>query len=118
MRTFPWFAALSLLTFLPPAAGQGTGRFSQFGVSFDYPKEWKVTTAARYGVSVVTLKSASGIEVNLHLHPSGTNPIGARIQLERELQQAHEGKLIEPTDEVPRFKFSVGEQEGMALGVK
>jgi hypothetical protein len=105
-----------LLTAQVPA--QDLVRYVRHGVSFSYPKEWKVSAETRFGVTTISVGQAAGSQIALQLHPAGTNPVAARIQLDRALHQAHEGKVVEALEIAPKWKFSVGEVEGTAFGVK
>jgi len=111
-------AMIILLTPLSPLSAQDTLHFTHSGISFDYPKDWKVASSVNYGIVTITVKHPGGAQAVLQLHPPGSNAVGVRIQQERSLQQANEGKLDDDSNQAVKRSFSAGIQEGTILVFK
>jgi hypothetical protein len=96
---------------LPP----GAARYSDNGITFAYPKEWKVATEKADGVVTVIVQKDKGTQAIVQLHPAEADPKGVRTQLETAFRKAFEGKLVAGSEKAPKRKIAGAEREGVAM---
>jgi hypothetical protein len=97
------------------ALAQDASRFSEKGVTFDYPKGWKVKSEAAAGVQTVNVQNDKGTQAIVQVHPAGADPKAVRAAMEQVFRDAFKGKLVAGSEKAAKRKIAGGEREGAAV---
>jgi hypothetical protein len=97
------------------APAQEAARYSENGISFDYPKGWMVKTEKPGGVVSVTVQNDKGTQAIIQIHPAGADPKMVRSQLETVFRKAFEGKLVPGSEKAARRQIAGRDRDGLSL---
>jgi hypothetical protein len=113
MRQF--FLAVLLISLAAPAPAQDATRYSEGGITFDYPKGWKVNTEKAGGVVSITAQNGKGTQAIVQIHRTDANPKAVCSLMEKVFRKAFEGKLVPGSEKAVKRKIAGREQEGVAM---
>ena len=111
----PFLLAVVLGSFALAALAQDATRFSEGGITFDYPKGWKVKTEKPGGVVSATVQNDKGTQALVQVHPSSADPKTVRSVMEKVFRKAFEGKLVPDSEKAVKRKIAGREREGAAM---
>lgn len=97
------------------AWAQDAGKFKEGGISFDYPKDWKLKTEKPGGIVSATAQNAKGTQVVVQAHSPGTDAKGIARVMGDTFKKAFEGKMVPNSEKAVKRKFASGEQEGTEM---
>jgi len=90
-------------------------RYSENGITFDYPKGWKVKTEKPGGIVSVTVQNDNGTQAIVQVHPADADPKKVRSEVEKVFRKAFEGKLVKGSEKAVKRKMAGKEREGAAM---
>src|SRR5205085_9012524 len=94
MRVFLLAAALGGLAWAGAVLAQDATRYSEGGITFDYPKGWKVKREKPGGIVSITAQNDKGTQALVQIHPTDADPKAVRSLTEKVFRKAFEGKLV------------------------
>jgi hypothetical protein len=120
MKTF-----LSALVFAV-VAGMGTNRafaaddekYDDNGVTFTYPKDWKLTVDPKKGVTTIKVENKKGALAMVQVYAPDTDPKLISTEVEKSLRKIFEGKIVKETDKPSKRKLLGEERDGQTLEIK
>lgn len=90
-------------------------RYAANGITFDYPKGWKVMTEKPGGIVSITVQNDRGTQAIVQIHPADTDPKKARSEVEKVFRKAFEGKLVRGSEKAVRKKIAGSVRDGATL---
>src|SRR5262249_3006060 len=115
MKQFILAVVLSGFTLAAATLAQDTARYSEGGITFDYPKGWKVTTEKPGGVVSVTVQNDEGTQAIVQVHQATADPKAVRSEMENVFRKVFEGKLVKGSEKAVKRKIAGSEREGAAM---
>lgn len=94
---------------------QDAARYSESGLAFDYPKEWKAKTDKAGGILTVTVLNDKGTQALVQVHPADADPKAVRSLMETTFRKVFEGKLVAGSEKAVKRKVAGAEREGAAM---
>jgi hypothetical protein len=115
MKRFLLAVILGSFAFALAALAQDTTRYSENGITFDYPKGWKATTENPGGVVSVTVQNDKGTQAIVQIHAADADPKKVRSEVEKVFRKVFDGKLVKGSEKAVKRKIAGSEREGAAM---
>lgn len=115
MRQVAFIVVLAGFAWAGSTPAQESARYSENGVTFDYPKGWKAKAEKPGGAPAVAVQNDKGTTALLQLHPAGADPKAVRALMDKSFRKAFEGKLVPGSEKAVKRKLAGGEREGVAM---
>jgi hypothetical protein len=109
MKTF----LAALLAVLAAAADAPNGKFDDFGITFDHPKEWAVKTNTRIkGEKTVSAFGDKGPGVTITLLDGKEDPKQQGELIDKALKETYKGAVIKDSEKPAKRKLLGADREG------